>query len=252
MSEKTENTERSEKTGKSEKPKNIHAGHRQRMRKRFIERGIEGFETHEKLEMLLYYAIPRKDTNELAHRLLDRFGTFAGVCNAPIDILQRDFGLTETAAVLLRMIPAMASAYVDSAADGQFVNRHIALDLLRPKFIGATTEKVAVVLSNSKRHLVYSDIISVGSLTATDLPIRKIVDLSLRMNARYVYLAHNHPSELCMPSRPDLETTHTISETLYALGISLVDHFVITSNDYFSIRSEKKFSKVFVDKLYEF
>ena len=84
---------------------NEHSGHRERMRKKFIENGFDVFETHEALEMFLYYAIPRKDTNPLAHRLLDRYITVGGVCDAPIDELMKEFGLSENAAALLKMLP---------------------------------------------------------------------------------------------------------------------------------------------------
>lgn len=87
---------------------NEHSGHRERMRKKFIENGFDVFETHEALEMFLYYAIPRKDTNPLAHRLLDRYITVGGVCDAPIDELMKEFGLSENAAALLKMLPEMA------------------------------------------------------------------------------------------------------------------------------------------------
>lgn len=87
---------------------NEHSGHRERMRKKFIENGFDVFETHEALEMFLYYAIPRKDTNPLAHRLLDRYITVGGVCDAPIDELMKEFGLSENAAALLKMLPERA------------------------------------------------------------------------------------------------------------------------------------------------
>lgn len=231
----------------SEKNDNVHAGHRQRMRRRFIEHGFEGFEPHEKLEMLLYYAVPRKDTNQLAHRLLDGCGTFAKVCDAPVDVLQKDYGLSEAAAVLLKMLPPLASAYVESSLDAQYIDMHEAVRVLRPKFIGATAEKVAIALSDAKDHLISCDVITQGSLTATDMPIRKIVDLALRMNARFVYLAHNHPSELCAPSKPDLDATYKISETLHSVGVMLVDHIIFTSTEHFSIRSQKHLSRFFVD-----
>ena len=93
---------------------NEHSGHRERMRKKFIENGFDVFETHEALEMFLYYAIPRKDTNPLAHRLLDRYITVGGVCDAPIDELMKEFGLSENAAALLKMLPEMARLYTES------------------------------------------------------------------------------------------------------------------------------------------
>ena len=229
---------------------NVHSGHRSRMRKRFIEHGFQGMEQHEILEMVLYYGIPRKDTNQLAHRLLDRYGSFAKVCDTPVDVLQSDFGLSESAAVLLKMLPALAGVYADTKHGLQYIDMHAAVDILRPKFIGANVEKTAVALSDAKDRLILCDVVFEGTLSATETPIRKIVDLALRHNAKYVYIAHNHPSELCAPSRQDLETTRTISETLDGIGVVLVDHIIFTSTEHFSIRSQKHFAKVFVNKRY--
>ena len=229
----------------SEKNENVHAGHRQRMRKRFLEHGFEGFEPHEKLEMLLYYAVPRKDTNQLAHRLIDSYGTFAKVCDAPVDVLQKDYGLSEAAAVLLKMLPQLAAAYMESSLDAQCIDMKNAAEILRPKFIGATAEKVALALSDAKDSMLYCGVISSGSLTATDMPIRKVVDLALRMNARYAYIAHNHPSGMCSPSRADLEATLLLSKTLRSVGIILADHIIFSDTDYLSIRSKANLSKFF-------
>ena len=230
----------------AEKKENIHAGHRRRMRKRFIGQGFQGMEQHEVLEMLLYYGIPRKDTNLTAHRLLDRYGSFAKVCDTPVDVLQRDFGLTEAAAVLIKMVPELARVYAETKFSKPYIDKDTAVEVLRPKFIGATVEKVAIALSDANDRLILCDVVAEGSLSATESPVRKIVDLALRHNAKYVYLAHNHPSELCAPSRQDLETTRVISETLNSIGVMLVDHIVFTSTDHFSIRSYKHFAKVFV------
>ena len=230
----------------AEKKENVHAGHRRRMRKRFIGQGFQGMEQHEVLEMLLYYGIPRKDTNLTAHRLLDRYGSFAKVCDTPVDVLQRDFGLTEAAAVLIKMVPELARVYAETKFSKPYIDKDTAVEVLRPKFIGATVEKVAIALSDANDRLILCNVVAEGSLSATESPVRKIVDLALRHNAKYVYLAHNHPSELCAPSRQDLETTRVISETLNSIGVMLVDHIVFTSTDHFSIRSYKHFAKVFV------
>ena len=230
----------------SEKNDNLHAGHRQRVRKRFIEHGSEGFEPHEILEMVLFYAIPRKDTNLLAHKLLERYGTFAKVCDAPVDVLQRDFGLTESAAVLLKMLPPLSSVYVSSHNDAEYIDRKVAVELLQSRFIGATTEKVALALSDAKDRLIFCDIVIEGSLTSTELPLRRIVELAMRSNARYAYMAHNHPSGLCVPSKADIAATRRASETLWSLGIMLVDHIIFTSTEYYSIRSYAHSYNVFV------
>ncbi len=149
------------------------------------------------------------------------------------------------------MIPELARTYSETKTLVDHINMKNAPEILRKKFIGATVEKSAIALADSNDRLILCEIIAEGSVSATESPIRKIVDLALRHNAKYVYLAHNHPSEMCVPSRQDVETTHMISVTLDGIGVILVDHLVITSNDYFSIRSHKQLSKVFVNKRYE-
>lgn len=228
--------------------KNVHEGHRQRMKKYFVQNGFKGLEEHQILEMILFYAVPRKDTNLMAHRLLDRYGSIAKVCDAPVDILKNDFGLSESTAVLLKMIPEMARVYSESKHTAEIIDIDNAADILRSKFIGANVEKVALALGTANGRLIMCDIVCEGSITATEMPIRKIVDLALRHNAKFAYVAHNHPSELCLPSRPDLETTRTLSETLCSIGVVLADHIIFTDTDSFSIHSSNRFKKYFVSK----
>ncbi len=227
------------------KKKNVHEGHRQRMKKYFVQNGFKGLEEHQILEIILFYAVPRRDTNLMAHRLLDRYGSIAKVCDAPIDTLKNDFGLSESTAVLLKMIPEMARVYSESKHTAEIIDLDNAADILRSKFIGANVEKVALALGTANGRLIMCDIVCEGSINATEMPIRKIVDLALRHNAKYAYVAHNHPSELCLPSRPDLETTRMLSETLYSIGVVLADHIIFTDTDSFSIHSHTKFKKYF-------
>lgn len=230
----------------SEKKDNVHAGHRQRIRRRFIEHGFEGFEQYQILEMLLFYAIPRKDTNLLAHKMINRYGSFAGLCDTPIDVLQNDFNLSESAAVLIKMIPALAGEYSRSKLKAEYIDIHRVVPLLRSKFIGANSEKIALALSDAKDKLLFCDIIINGSLSSTEISVRTIADYALRHNASYAYLAHNHPSELAAPSKDDLRATNVISKTLDNLGVKLVDHIIFTSTEHFSIRSNEIYAKAFV------
>ena len=120
----------------------VHKGHRKTLKKKFIENGLDVFEPHEALELYLYYAIPRKDTNPLAHRLLDRFVTLAGVCDAPIDELIEEFGLTENTAVLLKLLPEMARLYNESKlSNDNVIDLDTIGDLIKSKFIGRTEEE---------------------------------------------------------------------------------------------------------------
>lgn len=201
---------------------NEHTGHRDRVRKKFLENGFDGFEPHEVLEMCLFYAIPRKDTNALAHRLLDRYLTVAGVCDAPVDELMREFSLSQSCAVFL--------------IGEMFIN----------KFIGRTNEAVALMLGDAKGRMIFFDIIAKGSLSSSDVPLRKIVDLALRHNAKTAFLGHNHPSGSALPSQSDLTSTKIIRRTLDSIGVSLVDHYIVTEFDYVSLRESEMSGSIFL------
>lgn len=223
-----------------------HSGHRQRVRKKFIENGFDVFEPHEALEMFLFYAIPRKDTNPLAHRLLDRYLNIGGVCDAPIDELMSEFGLSESAAAYIKMLPEMSRLYNESKiSDDNIIDYENLGALFQTKFIGRTSEAVALMLGDAKGKMIYFNIISKGSLNSSDMPIRKIVDLSLRHNAKIAFLAHNHPSGTALPSHSDLLTTQTVRETLLSVGVELIDHFIITDDDYVSLRDSGLAGNIF-------
>lgn len=216
---------------------NEHMGHRQRLRKKFIENGFDVFEPHEALEMYLFYAIPRKDTNPLAHKLLERYITIGGVCDAPIDELMNEFNLSESAAAFLKMLPEMARLYKESKmSDDNIIDYEHMGEMFQTKFIGRTSEAVALLLGDAKGKLIYFNIISKGSLNSSDMPVRKIVDLALRHNAKTAFLAHNHPSGTALPSHSDIVSTKTVRETLLSVGVDLIDHFIVTDDDYVSLR----------------
>ena len=216
--------------------KSEHSGHRQRLRRRFIENGLDGFETHQALELYLFYAVPRRDTNPLAHRLLERYQTISGVCDAPIDELQRDFGLSESAAAMLKLLPEMSRLYNESKlSNDNLTDPETVGELMTRRFIGRTSEAVALLLGNAKGKILYLDIVSKGSISSSDFPIRSIVDLAIRHNARTAYIAHNHPSGSLLPSRADLDATKQISSTLKSIGVHLIDHFIVADNEYVSL-----------------
>lgn len=225
---------------------NEHTGHRQRLKKKFIENGFDVFEPHEALEMYLFYAIPRKDTNPLAHRLLDRYLTIGGVCDAPIDELKNEFGLSESAATFLKMLPEMSRLYNESKiSSDNIIDDENMGEMFKTKFIGRTNEAVALMLGDAKGKMIYFGIVSKGSLNSTDIPIRKIVDLSLRHNAKFAYIAHNHPSGSALPSSSDLRTTEVLFDTLSSVGVALIDHFIITDDDYVSLRDSGIAGRIF-------
>lgn len=217
--------------------KSEHSGHRERLRRRFIDNGLDGFEEHQALELYLFYAIPRRDTNPLAHRLLERYRNIGGVCDAPIDELERDFGLSESAATLLKLLPEMSRLYNESKlSDTNLIDPETVGDMIARRFIGRTSEAVALLLGSAKGKILYFDIVAKGSVSSSDFPLRRIVDLAIRHNARTAYIAHNHPSGSLLPSRADIDVTKLLDSTLSSVGVHLLDHFIVADNEYASLR----------------
>lgn len=213
-----------------------HKGHRDRMRKKFLLNELDGFETHEALELLLYYAVPRKDTNPIAHRLLDRFGSLSAVFDAPVNALT-EAGLSQNAAVLLKLVPGMCRLYLEDKHDNmqKVINEDNMGELLLNKFIGREYEAVVLMLLDAKYKELFCGVISKGSVSACELYIRKIVQMALSNNAKYAVLAHNHPSGVALPSKEDLEATKDIYEALALVDVRLIDHIVVADNDYVSM-----------------
>ncbi len=227
---------------------NEHKGHRSRMRLRYLQGGFDNFADHEILEMVLYYCYPQKDTNPLAHRLLEYFGSMSAIMEAPVDSLI-DAGLSENAAVFLRMIPDLSRVYLDDRNNNK--NKIIDLDRIGDyflsKYIGRHDEHVMLLLMDAKGKEVYCGVVAVGTASGSDVPIRKIVDLSMRYNATNAVIAHNHPSGVALPSKADLNTTATLAEMLSYIGVQLVDHIIISDNDYISLRDSTLCDDIFTD-----
>ena len=219
---------------------NVHEGHRARVRKKFLLNGLDGFETHEALEFLLFYCVHMKNTSELAHRLLNAFGSLSAVFDAPYDALCK-FGLSENQAVFLKLIPEITRLYIDDKhnnIDKVYDDEKIA-DYIMRKFIGRENENVLLLLLDAKGKEVFCGIVAKGSITNTNLPVRKIVDYSLRYNARSAIIAHNHPSGVALPSHEDLVATANIKNALALIGVSLLDHYIVADNDSVSLAQSK-------------
>ncbi len=215
---------------------NVHSGHRSRVRKKFLDNGIDSFEMHEVLELLLFYAVPMKNTSVLAHKLLDAFGSISAIFDAPFDALV-DAGLTESQAVMLKLIPDISRVYIDDKHNNKskVVDFDNVGESIVRKFIGRENENVLVMLIDAKGKEVFCGIVSKGSLNDTILPIRKIVDFALRYNAKSAIVAHNHPSGVALPSRDDLDATINLKNALDLIGVRLLDHYIVADNDCVSL-----------------
>jgi DNA repair protein RadC len=228
------------------KKKNVHEGHRERMRNKYVNKGIEVFEQHEILEMLLFYAIPRKNTNDIAHRLLEACGSLSAVFDAPIDILMQQ-GLSYNAAVLLHMIPDLSRAYQSDKFDIEekiITDENIGKKMVH-LFAGKNEECVYAFFLDAKGKEKYSGIISKGDASSAPLFSKDIVSIAARCKAVTVIIAHNHPSGVAFPSRADLEATADIADALDTIGIHLADHIIVADRDYISLSSTPPFSRMF-------
>ena len=216
---------------------NEHKGHRARMRERFLHTRFDGFGEHQILEMLLYYVYPRNDTNPLAHRLLNTFGSISAVLDAPVDALVQA-GLTVNAATFLVMLPDVSRVYLSDRNNNK--SKIIDFDHLPEyfcnKFIGRAEETMVLLLTDAKGKEVYSGVVSKGSFHASEAPVRKIVDLAMRYNAATAVIAHNHPSGVALPSMADVDATTDISRTLRLIGVFLYDHIIVSDEDCVSLR----------------
>ncbi len=228
----------------SDKP---HEGHRARLRARFTQTGLSGFQPHEILEMLLFYAIPRRDTNELAHRLIDTMGCLHNVLEAPVPELLRVEGMTENAAVLLRFSgELLAEYYADKYAVGTILNTTEELcRLLMPRYMGVQNETLYLVCMDSKHKLLNCSPVCFGSVGMADISPRLILQRALLYNATVVVLAHNHPSGLAVPSQADISSTYELVKLLRVADICLWDHLVFGGDDCVSMRDTPTLKKLF-------
>lgn len=224
-------------TPKKDKTKNIHSGHRERLRKKFLEHGLDSFPDVNALELLLFYAIPRQDTNPIAHRLLDAFESLAGVFAASTEDLMRLGGLSENAAALLKLTTEMARRQQISRAsmDNILNTTRKCGDFLVPYFFGATEEMVYLLSLDAKCKVLGCTKLFTGTINSTSLSVRSVVECALRTKATSVVLAHNHTSGIAVPSQEDLHTTEAVSHALQIVGVLLADHIVVADDDYVSM-----------------
>ena len=216
----------------------IHDGHRQRLKDRFLREGLDHFDDLYVLELLLYYCIARKDTNPIAHGLLDHFGSLTAVFEATPEELQKVPGIGPNAATFLSLIPQVGRYYqIKRAQTGDIL---LTLEqcgkYLVPYFYGRDHETVFLLCLDAKCKVLGCKLVGEGSVNSANVPIRRVVEIALNTNATTVILAHNHPSGLALPSTDDIQTTIRLGKAMAAVEITLADHIVVSDNDFVSMR----------------
>ncbi len=230
------------------KTEHLHSGHRSRVKERFENEGMRNFQDHQVLEMLLFYAIPQRDTNDLAHLLIDEFGSLAGVFDAPIESLEAVKGMGKNSAVLIKMIPEVYAKYLSSKTE----SRKLVLDspekvneYFISKFIGYQHEVLmATFIDNQCRHKK-TIIVSEGGHKNTPVDIRKIANVAMNLNATSVIIAHNHPQGVAAPSSADIEVVREMKKIFKNLDLVLVDSVIVSDNNAYSMAAHTKFAYLF-------
>ena len=219
------------------KPPGVHTGHRKRVKDEFLANGLNGLPDHRVLELLLFYAIPQGDVNPLAHALIDRFGSLAGVFNATPEQLMEVDGVGCSTAVLIRLVPAAAARYLQSGSsfDEQMVSSWQFRELLLPLFFGQRNELAYLVCMDGKNKILVTKKLGEGIVDTMRIATRKVLETALACNATRVVLAHNHVSGVAIWSDADLDTTLRLQRVLREAGIELMDHFIFAGDDMVSM-----------------
>ena len=215
----------------------IHEGHRQRLKERFRRDGLDNFNEVQVLELLLFYCIPRQDTNPVAHALLDRFGSFHQVFEAPIGELEKVPGMGPNAATFLHLVRDAGRYYhINRAMEEQILltteqyGRY-----LTSFFFGRRNEMVYLLCMDAKCKVLCCKEIGEGSVNFASVPVRRVVEAALGVNATTVVLAHNHPSGIAIPSSEDVQTTRRVAAALNTMDITLIDHIIVADDEFVSL-----------------
>ena len=215
----------------------IHDGHRQRLKDRFLREGLDHFDELYVLELLLFYCIPRKDTNPIAHSLLDHFGSFTQVMEATAEELQKVKGVGNHTATLVTLTTAVGRYYA--------VKRATSVDILDSttkcgrylmhRFFGRRNETVFLLCLDAKCKVLCCREVGEGSVNSANIPVRRVVEMALAANATTAIIAHNHPSGVALPSAEDVATTRRLARALDAVEITLADHIIVADEDFVSL-----------------
>ena len=215
----------------------IHTGHRQRLKARFLKEGLDNFTDIQVLELALFYCIPQKDTNPIAHALLDHFGSLSQVLEASPEELQKVKGIGENTATFLNLITQIGRYYLVDRVQRVEVLTTIEQcgAYLVPRFFGRKLETVFLLCLDAKCKVLCCKEVGEGSVNSAGISVRRIVETALGANATSVVLAHNHPSGMALPSAEDIQTTRRVAAALSAVEVTLVDHIVVADDDYVSM-----------------
>lgn len=222
--------------------KNAHQGHRQRMHERVQNYGLDSLAPHEALEYVLYLTNAQKDTNGIAHDLIDRFGDFAGVLEASEDELCTVDGVGPSTARMLHLLPQISRYYGRSRTSNTrcITSTEQMGSYLMAKFAWSDYERAMLVSLDSRKRVRAAVWLREGTTDRVSLELKDVVQAAIKGKTDAVVLCHNHPNGVALPSLEDMEATGNIARALGLVNIHLLDHFILTDTEYFSMRDENR------------
>jgi DNA repair protein RadC len=222
-----------------EAPSPHHTGHRQRLRERFLKGGADAMPDYELLELVLFRALPRRDTKELAKQLIARFGSFAEVVNAPDQRLKETDGVGEAVITELRLIRAAALRLMRSNIMKRpaLSSWKEVLEYLRAAQSWEHREQLRVLFLDKKNQLIADEVQQQGTVDHTPVYVREVVKRALELSATAIVLVHNHPSGDPTPSKVDIDVTKQIVAAAGSLGIAVHDHIIVGRDGHASLKA---------------
>ncbi len=227
---------------------NCHTGHRKRVRDEFIAKGFDkNTPPHKILEMLLFYSVPQVDTNITAHNLINRFKSLNGVFSADINDLKSVAGIGENSAVLIKLVSSIMNvcACEKNRMVVDFATTDDIGEYLLREYIGINVEKLGVLCIDTIGRKLDFEFVAEGNITAVGISSRDIIRVAVNAGATNVVLCHNHPNGVALPSNADEEVTKFLADTLSPVGIRILDHIIISGNDYISMAQSQNYSYIF-------
>lgn len=218
--------------------KNPHSGHRKRLRERFLREGLDSFAYHNVVELLLTYAVPRRDTNLLAHRLCEKYPSFDLLCSADVKELTETEGIGENAAALIKLIPALAAFYADACGKKARItlrNEEEVTAFLSAHLAGKTEETLLALMLDGRGRLLDCRTLAVGSQVSSLLDLHLLFQAIFSVHPTDLILAHNHPSGALIPSEDDLMLTKKLAYLCEQMEIRFLDHYLFAEDRFLSL-----------------
>ncbi len=220
----------------------IHTGHRQRMRKRFIRDGnLDNFQYHEILEMILYSTIKRSDTNALAHKMINSFGSFHALLDASVQEIMDTCNVSESTAFAVSMLPHIAKRYMESQSQECQVikTKNDAFRLLQPMAVGEVNERFYLLCLDSKYRVIKLSQLSSGTIDSTSIRVEQLLEILIKHKAAFAIIAHNHPGHTCKPSSNDIAATDKIKTAFDIINVILLDHIILCGDNCYSFAQNR-------------